>query len=82
MIIQTVPSQLQIAPNSRIDHLLCLKHGSMHKVVLCDVTVTHPVSASTLSEAVLLLAACINGFAGRKARAAKYIKYSALANCT
>ena len=76
-LIQAEPGQPQVKPSSRADLLLCLKQGINRRMVLCDVTVVHPLGAGYLA-----YAARSSGYAARVAQKAKYNKYPALKNCT
>jgi hypothetical protein len=48
---RVLPGQPQLPANSRMDLLMCLKTAIMHKLVLCNVMVTHPIGASYLLRA-------------------------------
>ena len=76
-LIQAEPGQPQVKPSSRADLLLCLKQGINRRMVLCDVTVVHPLGAGYLA-----CAARNSGYAARVAQKAKYNKHPALKNCT
>jgi hypothetical protein len=69
-LIQAEPRQPQVKPNSRADLLLCLKQGINRRMVLCDVTVVHPLGVGYWASA-----ARNSGYAARVAQKAKYNKY-------
>ena len=68
-LIQAEPGQPQVKPNSRADLLLCLKQGINRRMVMCDVTVVHPLGARYLTNA-----ARNSGYAARVTQTAKYNK--------